>query len=262
MTGANDYTDLSLDEIRDKMNERYKEGTAYSSALPWDEDRTRRIREAVILLAHHPEERCAGARRSTGRTLDIGCGVGGIAAYWPHSDTVGVDLSDEAISVARRNFPARSFVAGAIENAELDKGSFQTVVAIESIEHWHSVSSGLGAIYEAMAPDGVFVLTTPNYDSLHHRIGRKLGLETPFCSSDHVHEFGYDELLSLLRASGFQPTRSLGIGLMPYWALEDEFGKKIRKLTDEDAEVIRWLGDAGTHVPHLAFIQAHACRRM
>ena len=46
---------------------------------------------------------------------------------------------------------------------------------------------------------------------------------------------------------------------MPYWALEREFGNKIRRMTDEDDAIVKLLGEAGTNVPHIAFIQCHAC---
>jgi 2-polyprenyl-3-methyl-5-hydroxy-6-metoxy-1,4-benzoquinol methylase len=264
------FAEKSLDEIRAEMNKQYAEGTAYADMVPWDVERMKQIHGNVLELAARPFGTYATVapgknvharmpERPFGLTLDVGCGQGGIASYWPRKDfLVGVEISEVAVEKAKKEHPTVDYHASAIEDFEYDK-KLDTIVAVESIEHWKSVPKGLDNIRKLIDDNGVFVLTTPNRDSLHARIGRKLGLPVPFCSHDHVYEFGFDELIALLHSHGFKVTRSLGACLMPYWALEREFGNKIRRMTDEDATIVKLLGEAGTNVPHIAFVQCHAC---
>ena len=106
--------------------------------------------------------------------------------------------------------------------------------------------------------------TTPNRDSLHCRIRRRLGKsEAPYCADDHICEFGFDELVELCARQGFELKQSLGVGLLPYWTLEDEFGPEIRRLTDSDEEVVKWFEEMGAAIPAMyAFIQCHRFRKL
>ena len=256
----------SLDEIRAEMNRQYADGTAYANMIPWDIERMKHIHGNVLELAMRPidERHQPWGNARPGLTLDVGCGQGGIASYWPDkANLVGVELSEVAVRQAKEAHPEVDYYASAVEDFFYEPSrngvKFDTVVAAESIEHWADVPKGLDNIRRLIHKDGASVLTTPNRDSLHARIGRQLGYEVPFCSNDHVYEFGYDELIGLLAAHGFKVTRSLGACLMPYWALAREFGNRIRREPDMDPEIVKLLGEAGTNVPHIAFIQCHAC---
>jgi SAM-dependent methyltransferase len=254
------YKGKTLEEIQAAMDERFRAGNAYAHGVPWDTDRMHRLWSATVRLALEPRPRM-DETRPLGLTLDVGCGEGGIAAFWPTRDIVGVELSPVAVERARKNHPDVEYHVGAAETFADPRGrQFDTIAAVETIEHWTDVPAGLRGIRRLLKDDGVFVLTTPNADSLHCRMIRALGRTPPFCSSDHVHEFGFDELRYVLEQAGFVVTRSLGVGLSPYWAI-DECGGRIRELTDRDRDMIALLGPAGEHLPHLAFCQAHACRK-
>jgi SAM-dependent methyltransferase len=245
----------SIDEVRSMMDKGYADGTAYRTALPFDLMRGERIRMATLDLAGKE------ALDAKVRVLDVGSGEGGIASFWPHHNIVGVEISQVGVDKAKRTFPTVDFRCSAIEEFKLSEGEepFRIVVAQESIEHWTNVDHGLKAIRAAMAPEGRLVITTPNRDSLHCRISRKLGLgEPPHCSFDHVHEFSYWELIHKVEAFGFKRAESKGVGLLPYWTMERVFGHEIRRLTDGDYDVNAWMNDIGCHAPaEYAFIQCH-----
>lgn len=254
------YTGKTLAQIRAEMDARFASGTAYQAGVPWDTDRMHRLWSATVRLAKCPYgEDDDFETRELGLTLDVGCGEGGVITFWPDRNVVGVELSSVAVERARKHHPDIEYHVAAAETFVDPEGRlFDTVTAVETIEHWSSPVAGLRGIHGLLKPEGVFVLTTPNSDSLHCRMSRALGHTPPFCSIDHVHEFGFEELKSLLAETGFRVTRSIGVGLSPYWAL-DECGPAIRSLTDTNREVIEMLGAAGEHIPHLAFCQAHAC---
>ena len=251
----------STSDVRDMMNARFADGTAYPTTLPFDIRRGDSIRAATLALAE-------GRRDQVYLTLDVGSGQGGIASFWTHSNIVGLEISEVAVKMAREAFGHKGvkYICGAIEDFEIGAGQkpFDVVVAQESIEHWTDTSKGLDRISASMKPRGTLIITTPNRDSLHCRISRKLGLgEPPYCSIDHIHEFGYLELIHHVEEHGFECIRSLGVGLLPYWTMEKEFGVRIRSLTDADPEVVEWFETLGHFVPpSMAFIQCHSFEKL
>jgi len=246
-----------IDTVRRMMDTCYAAGTAYNTTLPFDSVRGRYIHSATLTLARN-----AYPQRELPSTLDVGSGEGGIASFWPHQQIVGVELSAVAVRMAKERYPEVDYRCSAIEEFRLLDGEprFSLAVAQESIEHWVDVPAGLSAIREAMVPGGTLVLTTPNRDSLHCRISRKLGLgEPPKCSDDHVHEFGFNELIATVERSGFRHADCLGVVLLPYWAMERVLGHEIRRLTDTDQEVCEWFAEIGSLAPaEYCFIQCHA----
>lgn len=250
-----------ISRVRSEMDARYAAGDAYVASLTFDQLRTTLLQQAVLRLA----SRVASFNDRKPLTLDVGCGDAGIAAYWRHTNTVGLELSEVAVQRARTKYHDRRFVVGAIETWDptTDPGyPFTLVVAVESIEHWTDSAAGLRTIHRALAEGGELVLTTPNRDSLHVRMGKKLGVAVPYCSPDHIHEFGFRELIEHVEAQGFQHEEARGVHLAPYWALERALGDKVRSLTDNDPEVNRWLNEIAETMPtEYAFIQAHRFRK-
>lgn len=244
--------DATLSDIRTEMDARYKNGTgAYERELAFDRLRTDEIFRVVRALAEW------GTHKGPLHTLDVGSGVGGIAEYWPHHDIVGVELSGVAVEQARQRFPDVRYECSAIEEWKTDD-KFSMVVAVETIEHWSDVDRALDVIRGCMHTLAPLIVTSPNRDSLHCRIGNKLKINVPYCSRDHTHEFGFQELIDRVTAHGFRIQASAGVLCAPYWALEQSLGTTIRSFTDKDEEVNRWLIDIGrTMPPEYAFLQAH-----
>jgi len=244
----------TVDEVRSEMDVLYASGKAYQSALVFDAIRGNQIRATSLHLS------TPFAQDPTARILDIGCGEGGITAFFPHRNVIGIDISPVAIERARHNFPTGHFEASAIEvlaQASWYDGPFDLVVAQESIEHWTNAEQGLRVVASVLKPGGWFVLTTPNRDSLHCRMSRKFKREAPYCSNDHIHEFGYTELIDAVRKHGFRHDKACGVHLAPYWSMEQELGDKIRSITDNDEEVNVWLNEIGRSCPEYSFIQCH-----
>lgn len=78
-------------------------------------------------------------REGTESILDIGCGPGQFASFLRDKGLPnyhGIDLSDQAINMARATCPGYTFSAGSIFEADvLDKVAYDTVVAMEFLEH-------------------------------------------------------------------------------------------------------------------------------
>lgn len=193
------------------MNERYKKD-AYPITVLWDKIRHQDLISKCLLLSPPTKNK---------KILDVGCGEGGIANYiFDAEEIVGIDISEKAISKAKEKFKHRNevkFIASPIEYFEYTKNYFDIAFCIETIEHCIDPISVLKKIYELLKEGGSLILTSPNRNSLHLIINRKLGHNDFKCSFDHIREFTYDEIVSMITSIGFKFIGSLGSFIMPYW---------------------------------------------
>jgi len=97
------------------------------------------------------------------KIVDLGCGPGWLAnILGTFGPTLGVDLSTDAIEVARRRYPITNFEAADIFNWDYPKGAFDIVVSQEVLEHVENQARYLEIAHELLRPDGYLIITTPN----------------------------------------------------------------------------------------------------
>ncbi|MBM3286079.1 MAG: class I SAM-dependent methyltransferase [Candidatus Eisenbacteria bacterium] len=133
-----------------------------------------------------------------GRVLDVGCGTGyGVAelARGPIArEVVGIDVSADAIALARRYHahPKASFSRVDIEQVGWERGLgvFDAVTALEVLEHLHHEEAFWQGVEATLHPGGALWISTP--------LGRGRGL--PASDPFHVHQMRRGEIESLLRA--------------------------------------------------------------
>jgi SAM-dependent methyltransferase len=97
------------------------------------------------------------------RVLDCGCGVGWLAYFLAQSgyETVGVDVSAQAVDLARRHplfhdWAAPEFVVGDSEELAFD-GSFDVVTFFDSLHHSIDEQKAVDRAYRALKPGGVCI---------------------------------------------------------------------------------------------------------
>ncbi len=158
--------------------------------------------------SHLPEHRqryeFAAARLVAGsRVLDAGCGVGyGTALLMDQGAglAVGVDVSAEALAVARARFdrPGIHWIReDCVSLTEAGAhGPFDLIVNFENIEHVSDAEQFLDRVAHLLAPDGVFVLSTPNRSAMNRVHGA--GIDAPSANPFHTVEFSADELRRML----------------------------------------------------------------
>ncbi len=97
------------------------------------------------------------------RMLDLGCGDGRCVAIWNEiAETTGLDLSVEAMEVARKRYPFLTFIAGDARNTPFKNQEFDVIISQEVIEHIEEQSLYINECNRLLSSRGFLILTTPN----------------------------------------------------------------------------------------------------
>lgn len=141
------------------------------------------------------------ARMPRGRLLDVGCGVGTLAAsFHRHGwQVAGVEPSPEACRVAAGE--GVEVHCGVIENAPWEGGSFDAVIFNHSFEHVPDPLGSLKRAHGLLRPGGLLGLTVPNFANWQRR---RFGadwfqLDLP----RHLQHFEPSSLAYVARRAGF-----------------------------------------------------------
>ncbi len=113
-------------------------------------------------------------KQGTVRILDVGCADGRLLDWYKASsagdrlETHGIELSEAAAEEARRR--GHHVVTGRFEvDTEFEPGTFDLILAYHVIEHVDDPKRFAQRASELLAPGGVFVAATPNWDSADAR---------------------------------------------------------------------------------------------
>jgi SAM-dependent methyltransferase len=93
--------------------------------------------------------------------LDVGCGAGWlvrmIAERVPEGRVIGMDISDEMVRHARRNYVAienAMFVIGGVDEIPWDANFFTHAISVESAYYWPDPARGLREIQRVLREGG------------------------------------------------------------------------------------------------------------
>jgi SAM-dependent methyltransferase len=152
-----------------------------------------------------------------GRVLDLGCGVGHSFHLLAPRETVGVDISSEALVGQDRET-----VIADMRELPFADGSFASVLAVHSIEHVPDADRVLREAERVLEPGGKAIFVTPN----RLTFGRPDEIIDPY----HYVEYDATELRALCAAC-FAQTRVMGImGSARYAAVVEQEHQKLDAL--------------------------------
>jgi SAM-dependent methyltransferase len=131
-----------------------------------------------------------------GRALDLGCGDGRLTAELDAAELTAADVSRVALERARPRLP-RARLVELEPDAPLpfDDGSFDLVVAVETVEHVRDLQLFLSESRRVLVAGGELALTTPATRAL-------VRPEDPF--SPHLRRFTARSLRRALDELGFE----------------------------------------------------------
>jgi ubiquinone/menaquinone biosynthesis C-methylase UbiE len=107
--------------------------------------------------------------------LDVGCGTGGNLTLF-NGFVVGLDISPQALELARKRKPDAVLCRGEAENLPFKDESFDLVLALDLLEHLPDDIKGLSEMYRVLKKGGNALITVPAYrflwsehdEALHH----------------------------------------------------------------------------------------------
>ncbi|MGH7176752.1 MAG: class I SAM-dependent methyltransferase, partial [Tepidisphaeraceae bacterium] len=149
------------------------------------------------------------------RCLDVGSGRGYFPALlkalgW---DARGVEISEDAVAYARRQFHLEMFTGTAEQfTASSDGRAFPLVTAIDVIEHVPSPASFVEALAKLVEPRGTLIIDTPNAASENIPAQKT---RWPGFNPFHIFLFSPTNLGRLLEKHGFAVQRSFSYHNLP-----------------------------------------------
>ncbi|NDZ14502.1 hypothetical protein C7T35_18160 [Variovorax sp. WS11] len=144
----------------------------------------------------HMHRYCWAQALCRGRTvLDIACGEGYGSALLAQvaESVIGVDISQDAVNHASRNYSAQAnlrFIQGSATRVPVDDASVDVLVSFETLEHLAEQEQMLGELRRVLKPSGILVISSPNKQVYSD--------DRNYVNEFHVKELYFDELDALL----------------------------------------------------------------
>ena len=104
--------------------------------------------------------------RPGARLLDVSCGSGFLLAAARERggglEAVGMDLSDQAVRIAKKVAPSALLAVGTGEQLPFQSGTFDYVSCLGSLEHFLDMGRGVQEMLRVAKPDARFCIMVPN----------------------------------------------------------------------------------------------------
>jgi SAM-dependent methyltransferase len=139
--------------------------------------------------------------------LDVGCGAGWlarlIAERVPEGRVIGMDISDEMVRRARRNYVSvenAMFVVGAADEIPWDANFFTHAISVESAYYWPDPARGLREIHRVLREGGkAWILINFYLENPHsHQWAGQLATPTQLLSASEwevlFHDAGFTDI--------------------------------------------------------------------
>jgi SAM-dependent methyltransferase len=158
------------------------------------------------------------------RVLDVGCGAGALGAALKRErgiEVVGLEGFEDAAATARERLDDALCVdLELLDELPYEPGSFDAMVFGDVLEHLHDPHRLLRVLRPWLADDGVIVCSIPNV--AHWSVLFPLLAQDRWEYQDaglldrtHVHFFTLEEIVRMLRDTGFAPTHVAVNDILP-----------------------------------------------
>lgn len=172
-----------------------------------------------------------------GKILDLGCALGFFLEVVENHGWMpyGVEISDYAGEIAKKHFGERIF-QGALDQACFPNDFFDIITMWDYLEHVSSPSQELSRVWQLLKNDGLLILSTPDANSLPHRIFRNKWMG--YKDQEHLYYFSRENAIMLLEKAGFTVLKSEKIGKYVNLSL---FIKRLGLYNKSLADILKFL---------------------
>ncbi len=147
-----------------------------------------------------------------GRLLEIGCGFGYLLRHFEQEFMAhGTDISSHAIGIAQRHIRGSRVVVADIQDGIPFAGRFDTILAVNVMEHLPAPATAMAAIAEHLNPGGLFVAHLPTISS---PLAGWVYARSYARDRTHVYRPSGEVFNDLAREAGLRVERSL---YFPFW---------------------------------------------
>ena len=120
---------------------------------------------------------------SDGDVLDYGCGNGNLCVHIDRARYTGFDLDIAVIQIAKRKYPAYTFLSGSL--GEIKK-KYDLIILLAVIEHVEDISQTLMDLSDMLNANGRIILTSPSpaFEKIYN-LGSRIGLFSKDAAEEH-----------------------------------------------------------------------------
>jgi len=97
-----------------------------------------------------------------GKVLDVSCSDGKflnhLHDFAPDLELFGIDISNEDIEKAKKDFPYANFKEESVSRLTFDDNTFDIIFSIMSLHHYQNPNDFLKEVFRVLKPDGVLYL--------------------------------------------------------------------------------------------------------
>ncbi len=157
------------------------------------------------------------------KVLELGCADGGVTEYLCEKlkDVVAVDASEDLIINAKKRAPQARYFQSLFEDYTPTE-TFDTIIMGHVLEHVIDPIFILNRAKEWLNPKGEILITVPNGESIHRRIGVEMGMlkfnneiNDDDRKAGHRRVFTIQTLRSTIISAGMNILREEGVLIKP-----------------------------------------------
>lgn len=153
-----------------------------------------------------------------GRILEIGCGFGDLLVFLQDSfHTVGVDVSSDAIKIARKKLGKTKLLILPAEKIGKLHDTFHTIAIFHTLEHLKRPDKVIRSAVRLLNPNGIFIMAVPNPASICRKI--KGDAWVGFTDKTHCSLFNPQKWLKIVEENHLVICKKFGDGMWdsPYF---------------------------------------------
>lgn len=154
------------------------------------------------------------------RLLDVGCGNGvlGYIAKNSYKEVYGIDISENALKIAKRRGVIAKKVNINYEKIPFEDKYFDAVVCLDVIEHVFEPRNLIKEISRIMKFNGILIISSPNIRNWKHLFDLVVLGKFPKTADDsdhwdggHLHYFTYGDVENILKKNNIKVIEKRGV---------------------------------------------------